>query len=137
MAVGRNDSCHCGSGRKFKNCCAGKRRTSRGLQILLVTMVALAVAGAVAFATDKGDPATATRRLTPQPAPAAPGKVWSAEHGHWHDATGAEPAARRATTPSVPVRPSQSKPGSPQPGPAPEGQVWSTEHGHWHKAETP
>jgi hypothetical protein len=24
---------------------------------------------------------------SPQPGPAPPGKVWSTEHGHWHDAT--------------------------------------------------
>jgi hypothetical protein len=28
MTVGRNDSCPCGSGKKFKKCCAAKRETT-------------------------------------------------------------------------------------------------------------
>ena len=52
-----------------------------------------------------------------------PGKVWSPEHGHWHDA----PAM---STPIVPQ--SSTGPTSEPPGPAPPGKVWSPEHGHWH-----
>lgn len=80
------------------------------------------------------------------PGPAPPGKVWSADHGHWHDAPGAQ---------SVPVQPGAMQPGgdlnagppapntvphvagapAPQPpGPVPEGKVWSADHGHWHDA---
>ena len=48
------------------------------------------------------------------------GKVWSEEHGHYHD-----------------INPSSALPQQnlniPRPeGPAPEGKVWSEEHGHWH-----
>ena len=51
---------------------------------------------------------------------APPGKVWSEEHGHWHDINPA---------PTVP----QQNLNIPRPkGPAPEGKVWSEEHGHWH-----
>ncbi len=57
----------------------------------------------------------------PQPAgPVPPGKIWSAEHGHWHDA----PFTTGAT--QVPLTQS---PASGTPGP---GMVWSEEHGHWH-----
>jgi hypothetical protein len=49
------------------------------------------------------------------PGPAPPGKVWSPEHGHWHDVS--------PTTSPVSAQP---------PGPAPPGKVWSPEHGHWH-----
>jgi hypothetical protein len=51
------------------------------------------------------------------PGPAPPGKVWSKEHGHWHDLA---PESPQVSIPSEP------------PGPAPPGKVWSKEHGHWH-----
>ena len=55
-----------------------------------------------------------------------PGKVWSPEHGHWHDA----PTA-------INPNPSGSSAGiTPPPGPEPEGKIWSPEHGHWHDAPT-
>jgi hypothetical protein len=50
-----------------------------------------------------------------------PGRVWSPEHGHYHDVDGGE---TRSAARSVP-RP---------PGPAPPGKVWSPDHGHWHDA---
>jgi hypothetical protein len=137
MTVGRNEPCHCGSGKKYKNCCIRERRSSRGLVILGAALLALAAAGVMTMAGDKKAPAppTAAQRAY-QTGAAPPGKVWSAEHGHWHDAAPARPA-----TPGLPpgqatsVPPGQTKPGSPQPpGPAPAGQVWSTEHGHWHDA---
>ncbi len=82
---------------------------------------------------------------TPQPpGPAPAGKVWSTEHGHWHDApTTNEISSSTSTTPnsSSPVfdilpgqeaAQSQNKPSPQPPGPVPAGKVWSTEHGHWH-----
>ncbi len=61
-----------------------------------------------------------------------PGKVWSPEHGHWHDATAT------STPLSTPLIPQPSTPStestSEPPGPAPPGKVWSTEHSHWHDA---
>ena len=74
MTVGRNDTCACGSGRKFKNCCIGKRRASKGMIFLLCALLAVAAAGVVSLA------------VAEDPGPAPAGKVWSAEHGHWHDA---------------------------------------------------
>ena len=56
---------------------------------------------------------------------APPGKVWSEEHGHYHDIAGS-PSPRG-------INPGQASLNVPQPaGPVPEGKVWSTEHGHWH-----
>ncbi|HUO84870.1 MAG TPA: hypothetical protein VM534_07125 [Thermoanaerobaculia bacterium] len=57
------------------------------------------------------------------PGPVPAGKVWSPEHGHWHDATASQVTAKPATPISTPQ----------PPGPAPEGKVWSAEHGHWHE----
>ena len=64
------------------------------------------------------------------PAPAGPvpeGKVWSPDHGHWHNA--AQPA--KNANASATVNP-ESGLYDPPAGPVPEGKVWSPEHGHWH-----
>jgi hypothetical protein len=87
-------------------------------------------------------PSTSTDRPgSPQPpGPAPAGKVWSVEHGHWHDA--APPSSpiqvspiqtsAGTLTPSVTPNPPKKVP---QPdGPVPPGKVWSEEHGHWHDA---
>ena len=58
------------------------------------------------------------------PGPAPPGKVWSVEHGHWHDAP--------LGTTTLPDQPETSAPRSQPPGDPPPGKVWSPEHGHWH-----
>jgi hypothetical protein len=80
------------------------------------------------------------------PGPAPAGKVWSAEHGHWHDkpqtnewvtVTPQKPAAPQSTT--IPLNTSGSGLPAyiPQPqGPVPAGKVWAPEHGHWHDAKT-
>ena len=67
----------------------------------------------------------------PPPGPAPEGKVWSAEHGHWHDAPGA--GGQVVTTSGTTITPAGPAAPTPQPpGPVPEGKVWSPEHGHWH-----
>ena len=94
-------------------------------------------------ATDAAAPVTSDSLApgSPAPGPAPPGKVWSAEHGHWHDDPSAAGAA--SATPMTPMQPMQpmqpmspsAAPGTltPQPdGPVPDGKVWSPEHGHWH-----
>ena len=138
MRVGRNESCPCGSGKKYKACCEGKhsRGMSGGLLALFAAIAVIAVVGGVAAMRDDGPkpatrpgalPARTAQTLKPQPpGPAPAGKVWSAEHGHWHDAA-------PQSQPPVRVAP----PPKPQPGPAPAGKVWSPEHGHWHDAKTP
>ena len=77
MEVGRNEPCPCGSGRKYKKCCQGKRKTwSVGTVILAVLFGLIAVVGAYALwmgITSSQPPASASRR------------VWSPEHGHYHD----------------------------------------------------
>jgi len=55
-----------------------------------------------------------TAGIPQPPGEVPPGKVWSPEHGHWHDSN-------------------EAHPGAPQPeGDPPPGKVWSVEHGHWH-----
>ncbi|HYC90514.1 MAG TPA: SEC-C metal-binding domain-containing protein [Thermoanaerobaculia bacterium] len=144
MTTGRNDPCPCGSGQKYKSCCIDKQRgASRGLIYLLIAIAVVAAVGVSATLIDRRNDARSTSSLataqtpraatTPKPQPPGPvpaGKVWSAEHGHWHDAN---------ATPAGGVQPTRENPitmnvrNVPQPpGPVPEGKVWSTEHGHWH-----
>jgi hypothetical protein len=168
MKVGRNDPCPCGSGERYKNCHMGKDGTMSNrsnLTLLLVGgAVAIAlVAGAVLMKGPRTTPSATGSPMatgggavgggpgTPQPpGPAPAGKVWSPEHGHWHDApVGAMPGAVSSpvtVTPGGASSPVTITPGAtptatpgatptPQPpGPAPAGKVWSPEHGHWHDA---
>ncbi len=142
--AGRNDLCPCGSGNKMKNCHPkGYGAPSKSRNILLITVgIAALVIFAVFMMT--GDSPLPPQRLSgtpvtnnaaspgaPQPGPAPEGKVWHTEHGHWHDASGAQstaiPAGQTAGQTATAL--------TPQPdGPVPEGKVWSAEHGHWHNA---
>lgn len=78
MKIQRNAPCPCGSGRKYKHCCLDKQQTRSvpvwqkllvfGLAVLVVGVV---IAAAVSFVN--------------KPPSEAGGRVWSEEHGHWHD----------------------------------------------------
>lgn len=75
--TGRNELCHCGSGRKYKKCCEAKERVgeSRNRMLMFVVgaaVVAAVVAGIASFTTERS---TATR-------------VWDPAHGHYHNANG-------------------------------------------------
>jgi len=72
--AGRNDSCPCGSGRKYKKCCEAKAQKSRGSTMMLVVVAALMIAGLAA-----GISSFRSDRHVSRPA-----GVWSAEHGHYH-----------------------------------------------------
>jgi hypothetical protein len=85
--------------------------------------------------------ATPPLTFTPQPpGEVPPGKVWSTEHGHWHDQvteTTTMGQLMGGATPAAPVAPApQLMPGPQPPGPVPEGKEWSVEHGHWHDVVT-
>jgi hypothetical protein len=73
--LGRNDLCACGSGKKFKNCCATKTESSRTSKVL-IAVVAAAVLGGIAAGVLRFRESSST-------AP-GPGLVWSPEHGHYH-----------------------------------------------------
>jgi len=76
--AGRNDPCPCGSGRKFKKCCEADTPGARNGTFWMV-VVALAVVGSLAAAV-------ASFRT----GGSGGGRVWSPEHGHYHDASGVE-----------------------------------------------
>ncbi len=73
--IGRNASCPCGSGKKYKNCCLEKKSgtpVSQKLLIILLALMGLGGLAAVVSAIRSGEPET------------GPGQVWSEEHQHWH-----------------------------------------------------
>jgi hypothetical protein len=75
--TGRNDLCHCGSGQKFKKCHGVKATAAASGNVMLVLVgAAILAAIVVGIASFSGDGASGTTR------------VWSAEHGHYHDASG-------------------------------------------------
>ena len=116
MKIGRNDPCHCGSEKKFKDCHGAFDKDKQWKKMAIYGGIAIVVIWFIlnVINTDKGTDAP-------------PGKVWSEEHGHYHD-------IQPSRTP-IPPMPSdvQRSLNVPQPeGPAPEGKIWSTEHGHWH-----
>jgi hypothetical protein len=76
--VGRNDPCPCGSGRKFKTCCATKRSSPFPSIVVLAVVAAILTAIAASVWSWRNGPQT--------------GRVWSAEHGHYHDVSGSEPS---------------------------------------------
>jgi hypothetical protein len=77
--VGRNDRCPCGSGKKYKNCCAGKagRLTTAGWLTLSVIVAAVGVLVYFLVNAAQSDGTSSSRRCPP-------GQVWSAQHGHCH-----------------------------------------------------
>jgi hypothetical protein len=103
----RNDPCSCGSGKKYKQCCARSER-ARDSQWMIY-----GVGGLLAVGLVWGLGSAIVDSSSPAEPPATPaGKVWNEEHGHFHDASLL-----------------------PTPGSAPTGgQVWSEEHGHFHDA---
>lgn len=91
--IGRNDLCHCGSGKKYKNCHMNSETSGKGLNkafIVVAILVGLAAVGIIGYVTNSQKSADVnTQGYQPSPPPsgeAPPGKVWSYEHGHWHDA---------------------------------------------------
>ncbi len=107
--VSRNDPCPCGSGKKFKNCCAVEETVEASGSFFRLAMFGMAVALVLVTV------GMARELLTED---TGPKRVWSAEHGHWH-AVGADPHA--------------SAEGGAE-GEGGDGRVWSEEHGHWHNA---
>jgi len=75
--LGRNERCSCGSGKKYKHCCALKvDRLSLTSRLWLALVGLMLLTGAIFALTSLDE---IDDGLGP-----APGRVWSQEHQHWH-----------------------------------------------------
>ncbi len=74
MQVQRNAPCPCGSGKKYKRCCALSKNESAKQSVLPLLLVSALIVGILAIIFG-----IANSSNRPEPA-----RVWSAEHGHWH-----------------------------------------------------
>ena len=83
MKVGRNEPCPCGSGKKYKQCCEGKTdpKAARRSQLLLGALMLVVILLVISVVNGL----SSTDRANTDP-----NRVWSPEHGHWHDASGRE-----------------------------------------------
>jgi hypothetical protein len=70
--VGRNEPCPCGSGKKYKQCCEAKAGGNRMTTVMIVVIAVAILAALLASVFSHGEDT------------AGPGRVWSAEHGHYH-----------------------------------------------------
>ena len=142
-SVDRNQPCPCGSGKKHKNCCgrAGLTFTKKRQKQAYIALAAVIALVSIVLLLQRTDSANSSPspvgfnttagsgQLTPQPSGEVPaGKIWSPEHGHWHDAN-----TIGNFNPNNALTPTASGSSTPQPsGPVPAGKIWSPEHGHWH-----
>ena len=97
MKKGRNTKCHCGSGKKYKHCHESKDSKNSN-QYFLIGSVCFVFIIIFFLSTRKENNSQESfisktpisfesefkRRKAPEGDP-PPGKVWSVEHGHWHD----------------------------------------------------
>ena len=127
--LNRNDPCHCGNGKKYKVCHGKQKESSSPLLYIILVLIF----GVVYWIIDSQSIVSTNQKISSENKlltsdsnlePAPPGKVWSPEHNHWHDAPNAQPFSTsnskslENTTPPL--------------GTAPPGKVWSPEHNHWH-----
>ena len=85
--VGRNEPCHCGSGKKYKNCHQqldgpndGGPAKAKNKNIIIGALVIFLIFLAIGVFLNIQSSGNAG------PGDAPEGKVWSPEHGHWHNA---------------------------------------------------
>ena len=69
--AGRNDPCPCGSGRKYKQCCALKQDSGSKFGTYALIAVLVAIAGVLVY-TFTADGGSGSRQ------------VWDPVHGHYH-----------------------------------------------------
>ena len=93
----RNDPCHCGSGKKLKVCHARQEKSNFNQQWVIAGVIGgifllffFMDSGTSTTTMNTSIPTPVIPRVnagsaTPPPGEAPPGKVWSPEHGHWHD----------------------------------------------------
>ena len=119
MKTGRNDLCHCESGKKFKDCHGTSSSENSWKKMAIIGAIVLLALWFIQdiYSAGKGGSMGS----------APPGKVWSEEHGHYHDIKTSLPPVS-----TMPQGVQRNLEVSQPEGPVPEGKIWSTEHGHWH-----
>jgi hypothetical protein len=150
----RNDLCSCGSGRKYKNCCAGKNRML-GPKLLgapvwaVVAVVGVAVAAFAMIRADRrSETAPASVPAEERPAPwtydSLTNRHFDPGHGHWHDGrppastTGQAPAATGSQAPpGAASPPATATPPQPWTYDSEKNQHWDPNHQHWHPGLPP
>ena len=75
--VGRNDSCPCGSGKKYKQCCERKEHAVSPVVWVVIVGVGLAALAALLMSFNVSTPVIGDANCPP-------GQIWSIEHGHCH-----------------------------------------------------
>jgi len=142
MKLGRNEPCHCGSGKKYKHCHEPTKNTNNNQYAIIgiIAVVILVIIFINSNSSNQTVPVTTSPLLnqgrtsnTSKPSgPAPPGKVWSQEHGHWHDAP-----VSKSLTPKLLGKEGVNKITVPpiDKNKPPEGKVWDEEHGHFHDKE--
>ena len=78
--IGRNDLCHCGSGKKYKKCCEARERSVAGYSRVLIVAVGGAVLAAIVIGIVS---------FTSEPT-ANNVRIWDPAHGHYHNASGTQ-----------------------------------------------
>lgn len=126
--LGPNESCHCGSGRRYKRCCSLRDRAARkrsraigGVVVVVLVLAGLAVA--LEIARRKAPSTDSAYKYD-----AVNNRYWHTEHGHWHD----------GPPPDIDV--SQLDPASlPEPWhyDAEAHRHWHPDHQHWHDGFPP
>ena len=136
----RNEPCACGSGKKYKQCHAklNNRQNNQFLVIGLIAVVAIII-----FFIDTNqsysnrdqilqgslnNQFTTARKSQPESDP-PPGKVWSVEHGHWHDAPSSNNLDQISRIKPTTNNSQNKKYDKNNP---PPGKVWNEQHGHFH-----
>lgn len=81
--MGRNESCHCGSGKKYKNCHQQVEEQKGPNKSKLIIGGLIAIGIFIIIITTYFNSQSSKNQA---PGEAPEGKVWSPEHEHWHDA---------------------------------------------------
>ena len=66
MKTGRNEICHCGSGKKFKQC-HQLRKNSQSTQLLYLAFISMAIVTTFFFGNEIFKPADTSSSLSPKP----------------------------------------------------------------------
>lgn len=162
--MGPNAPCSCGSGLKYKKCCALKSETGKGSSRFFLRTVVIAGGLIFVFAVVYGNiaPPPQSTRSVPRlpvnstggstPAPwhydAANNRHWHPGHGHWHDGQPPPASQRNAANPATTGAGQTSHtvagndlPGGETPDPwhydVANDRHWHPEHNHWHGGPPP